>query len=149
VDHAGFVVSDLDRAIGFWCRALGLEVLWRLEDDGPELRRQVGFPDARIRIAHLGVPGCEQKIELLEYVAPPVHGSAVPRNHVGAAHVCFVVDDVQAEYRRLRAAGVDSFVSEPVRFLDGPDAGALAVYLRDPDGNTIELAQEPPGKGVR
>jgi catechol 2,3-dioxygenase-like lactoylglutathione lyase family enzyme len=141
------VVSDLDRAIAFWRRVLGLEVLWRLEDDSPELRRQVGFSDARMRIAHLRVPGGEQKIELLEYVAPPGYGSGVPLNHVGAAHVCFVVDDVEAEYRRLRNSGVDSFVSEPVRFVDGPDAGGIAVYLRDPDGNTIELVQEPPGEG--
>jgi lactoylglutathione lyase len=59
---------------------------------------------------------------------------------VGAAHLCLLVDDIHAEVRRLRAAGA-RFVSEPQYFGEGPDAGSWAVYLLDPDGITVELAQ--------
>lgn len=142
VDHVGFVVSDLERAVEFWCRALQLEVAWLLEDDGPELRTQVGFRDAHIRMARLRQLGSEQQIELFQYVAPPGSGAVPLRNGIGATHVCFLVDDIEAEYERLRQSGIDSFVSPPVRFVDGPDAGAAAVYFTDPDGVTIELAQE-------
>jgi catechol 2,3-dioxygenase-like lactoylglutathione lyase family enzyme len=47
------------------------------------------------------------------------------------------VDDVDAEAKRLR----DAIVQEPV---DQPEWGGRVVYLRDPDGNLIELFQSIP-----
>jgi hypothetical protein len=38
------------------------------------------------------------------------------------------------------------FLSAPVPITAGVNAGAYAVYLRDPDGFTIELVQPAPGK---
>ena len=60
-----------------------------------------------------------------------------------SAHLALLVDDLAALYERLRAAGVEC-VSEPVRIDAGPNTGAWALYLRDPNGILIELFQPPP-----
>ena len=70
-----------------------------------------------------------------------------PRD-VGAAHLCFVVDDLPAAYEQLREAGVDSFVSPPVQVDTGINTGGYGLYLRDPDGILVELFQ-PPADGRR
>jgi len=56
--------------------------------------------------------------------------------------VCFLVDDLPALYARWRAHGA-RFVSAPVPITEGVNRGGYAVYVRDPDGITIELLQRP------
>jgi len=56
------------------------------------------------------------------------------------AHLCFLVPDLRTVHARLAAAGVD-FVSGPVEVDTGANAGGLGLYLRDPDGITLELFQ--------
>ena len=48
-------------------------------------------------------------------------------------------------YEDLVAQGVTSFVSAPVEVDTGINRGGLALYLRDPDGITVELFQPPSG----
>ena len=62
---------------------------------------------------------------------------------VGLLHLAIRVDDLQAWYQRLSAAGVEFRSPAPVPVSTGINAGASAVYLRDPDGFTIELVQPP------
>ena len=81
-------------------------------------------------------------IELFEYLAPQGTKADVTPWNVGASHVCFLVDDLPALYERLRAQGVD-FVSPPVEVDSGVNRGGYGVYLRDPDGITLELFQPP------
>ena len=58
--------------------------------------------------------------------------------NVGSAHVCFNVDDFHGLLKRVVAAG-GRMAGEPTAIPDGPNAGRLAVYLEDPDNNTIEF----------
>jgi catechol 2,3-dioxygenase-like lactoylglutathione lyase family enzyme len=58
----------------------------------------------------------------------------------GNAHMGINVDDLAWEYQRLTDLGVE-FRSAPIVVSDGPDAGVKAVYLSDPDGNTVELVE--------
>lgn len=51
--------------------------------------------------------------------------------------VDFAVDDCQAEYERLSGQGVE-FVRKP-----SEDGGAIIATLVDPDGNVLQLFQEP------
>ena len=46
-------------------------------------------------------------------------------------------------YASLLERGVTSFVSPPVEVDTGVNRGGLALYLRDPDGITVELFQPP------
>jgi lactoylglutathione lyase len=54
--------------------------------------------------------------------------------------VCLVVEDIHAIAARLESAGVD-FYSPPVLVDTGANAGGWGVYVRDPDGITVELFQ--------
>ncbi|MEO9176203.1 MAG: VOC family protein [Gaiellales bacterium] len=142
--HTGYTVSDLDRSLEFYQGLLGLEVLARQEKQGGYLAAIVGYPDAHVRMAHLRVPGADHVLELFQYLAPEgeQRGRIEPRD-VGTAHLCLVVDDLPAVYRRLLAAGVETFVSPPVEVDTGINTGGFGLYLRDPDGILVEIFQPP------
>jgi catechol 2,3-dioxygenase-like lactoylglutathione lyase family enzyme len=141
--HTGYTVSDLDRSVAFYRDLLGCEVVATQEKQGGYLGAIVGHPDAHVRMAHLRVPGDGHVIELFQYLAPGgAHPSLEVRN-VGTSHVCFLVDDLPATYRELQERGVDSFVSPPVEVDTGINRGGYGLYLRDPDGITVELFQRP------
>ena len=77
-------------------------------------------------------------LELLRYTNQPAHRAA-HNSKVGAAHICFAVEDVLGAYESLTTEGIQ-FVSPPHE-----DAfGVRWVYMRDPDGNAVELIQDPP-----
>lgn len=141
--HTGYTVSDLDRSVAFYRDLLGCEVVATQEKEGGYLAAIVGYHDAHVRMAHLRVPGGEHVIELFEYLSPAGdHADVEPRN-VGASHLCFIVADLPALYHSLLRDGVTSFVSPPVEVDTGMNRGGLALYLRDPDGITVELFQPP------
>jgi catechol 2,3-dioxygenase-like lactoylglutathione lyase family enzyme len=141
--HTGLTVSDLDRSVTFYRDLLGCEVLARQEKEGGYLAAILGYPDAHVRMAHLRIPGCEHVIELFEYLVPAgTHADVQPCN-VGASHLCFIVSDLRLVYESLLERGVTSFVSPPVEVDTGINRGGLALYLRDPDGITVELFQPP------
>ena len=148
--HTGLTVSDLDRSVAFYRDVLGLELVNQWDSAQPYLRTVVGYPDAELRIALLRVPAqpggvSGHHIELLEYRVPRgVRGDA-NTYHPGNVHVSFVVDDLDATYRGLRAQGV-RFKSEPVSVDHGRNRGAKAVYAFDPDDITLEFIQPAPAR---
>jgi lactoylglutathione lyase len=144
--HTGFTVSSLDRSVAFYRDLLGCEVMAAQEKEGGYLAAIVGYPDAHVRMAHLRVPAGEHVIELFEYLAPEGAKADVAPRNVGSSHLCFIVDDLPATYERLRERGVDSFVSPPIEVDTGVNRGGYALYLRDPDGITVELFQPPAGR---
>ena len=144
--HTGYTISNLDRSVAFYRDLLGCEVVATQEKEGGYLAAIVGYPDAHVRMAHLRVPGGEHVIELFEYLSPPGGRADVEPRNVGASHLCFVVDDLRALYERLQEHGVTSFVSPPVDVDTGINRGGLALYMRDPDGITLELFQPPPAR---
>jgi catechol 2,3-dioxygenase-like lactoylglutathione lyase family enzyme len=141
--HAGYTVSDLDRSVAFYRDVLGCEVIATQEKQGGYLAAIVGYPDAHVRMAHLRVPGGGHVIELFQYLAPDGARADVEPHNVGASHLCFLVDDLQAVYEELVAQGVNSFVSPPVEVDTGINTGGFGVYLKDPDGITVEIFQPP------
>lgn len=142
-DHTGFTVANLDRSISFYRDVLGLSLISQQVGTAEYLSTVTGFPGVQIKLAFLQVDGDDHILELLEYVSHP--GETTPRdtNRPGNGHLCFVVDDVVACYEELRVKGVH-FVSSPVEITAGVHRGAKVVYLRDPDGFTLEFSQAPP-----
>ena len=142
--HTGYTVSDLDRSISFYRDLLGCEVVATQEKEGGYLAAIVGYPDAHVRMAHLTAPRGEHVIELFQYLSPAGGRADVEPRSVGASHLCFLVTDLPALYDSLLERGVTSFVSPPVEVDTGINRGGLGLYLRDPDGITVELFQPPP-----
>jgi glyoxylase I family protein len=110
IHHVAIVVDDIDRSVGFYTRALGFRLsAGRPGNLGPGAWLDVG----------------DQQLHLIEGTPGPSRGQ----------HFAVLVDDLDAEIRRLRAAGFD--VSDPV-----PVGAARQSFLADPSGNAIELHEK-------
>ena len=136
VDHFGISVSKLDRAVEFYRDLLHLEVVEEGNFGGVLYEQILGLPGARGRVALLR--GHNVQVELFEfaYPVPMLRSTDRPVCEHGITHFGIQVDDVQADYARLKSAGM-TFHSPPIEF---PGIGR-AVYGRDPDGNVIELLE--------
>ena len=139
--HHSFTVSDMDRSIRFYRDLLGLELIQdAVRADLEPYDRIVGYKNVDLRIVMLREREGDFILELIQFRNPPGKTRELQNHYVGASHVSFVVDDLDAEYKRLAAAGV-RFNSPPVEFVrDGKPIGR-ALYMFDPDGITVELDQ--------
>lgn len=133
----------MDRSIAFYRDLLGLELQNDWVSEAGYLRVMIPYPGLRLRLAFFRLPGTEMRLELIQYLEPVGAPRELPTNVPGAAHVCFDVDDIEAEYERLRRHGV-TFNSAPQLITSKANSGARGVYMLDPDGITIELRQPPP-----
>ncbi len=122
LDHLVLTVRDLDATIRFYRDGLGMEAR-RFGKDGERIALYFG----------------SQKINLHEQGKEfePKAKSPTP----GSADLCFLTDQPVEELKvQLEAAGL--------RLIEGPveRSGAIApivsIYLRDPDGNLIEVANQ-------
>jgi catechol 2,3-dioxygenase-like lactoylglutathione lyase family enzyme len=143
-DHTGITVANLEWSLAFWRDVLGFELSHRTHQTSELASEIAGVPGAEISLAVL--KGYGHKIELLEYLAPPdrKHVDLRPCD-VGSVHVALVVDDLNAVLNTMAASGWKA-AGKPQTLKSGPNAGKRVVYVRDPDGTTIEFMQPSPGK---
>ena len=136
MNHTGFVVKDLESSTAFYRDVVGLQVVTSRERQGAPISHLLGYDDVHLKI-HLLSAGGDHVLELIQYVHPP--GADRPsddRNTLGASHIAFDVDAMQATFRHL----VDNGALEPnppVELVPG----RTACYLQDPDGNWVELIE--------
>lgn len=121
IGHVHLKVADIERALGFWRDVLGFEIMQR--------RDQAVFLSAGGYHHHIALNTWESKGG-----APPAPGTT------GLYHVAILYPDRVAladALRRVQAAGIK---------LDGAsDHGVSeALYLRDFDGNGVELYRDKP-----
>lgn len=141
-DHTGITVSNLERSLAFWRDVLGFEPSHTARQTGELAREITGVEGAEIRLAVFKAPG-GHKIELLEYLAPADRKRANLRPcDVGSVHFALLVHDLEAVLERIAASDWKA-AGKPQRLQSGPNAGKRVVYVRDPDGTTIELMQPP------
>ncbi len=139
-DHTGITVSNLERSLAFWRDVLGFEFSHTAHQKGELAQEITGVEGAEIKLAVLRAPG-GHKIELLEYLAPADRKRADIRPcDVGSVHVALLVHDLDAVLERIAASDWKA-AGKPQMLQSGPNAGKRVVYVRDPDGTTIELMQ--------
>jgi glyoxylase I family protein len=141
-DHTGITVSNLERSLEFWQNVLGFEFSHRAHQTNEMASEITGVPGAEIKLAVVKAPG-GHKIELLEYLAPPdrkQHVNLRPCD-VGSVHVALTVDKLAAILEKIAASGWKA-AGKPQTLKTGPNAGKRVVYVRDPDGTTIEFMQQ-------
>ena len=115
--HTMVRVSDLEKSLDFYCRALGLREQRRSE-----------HAQGRFTLVFLAAEGDEDaQIELTYNWDEHAYGGG--RNF---GHVAYAVDDIYASCARLRDAGVT--INRP------PRDGRMA-FVRSPDNVSIELLQ--------
>ena len=143
VHHVGVTVADLDRAVAFWERLLDVGSRDRQLLQGPQLATMVGYDGIRIERAWVDLPG-GIALELLRYLDRAEQPNDPGTAHPGNVHVCLQVDDMDAAHAHALACGARPVSEQPITVAAGPRLGARLAYLRDPDGVTIELVQDPP-----
>jgi catechol 2,3-dioxygenase len=122
IGHVHLRVADLERAVAFYRDVLGFTVHQRFG-------HQAAFLGAGGYHHHIGLNTCESR-----------GGTPPPPGHTGLYHAAILYPsraDLADALRRVTAAGVP---------LDGAaDHGVSeALYLRDPDGNGLELYRDRP-----
>ncbi len=141
VNHTSFTVSDIDRTIGFFRDGLGFSVTSKARRNVAIIEQVTGVDGADIIVAFVQAPG--HRIELIQYLAPAARGKVEARPcDTGFAHIAFDVDDVDAAVAAAARFDVKP-VNPPARIDQGPNKGRQVVYLRDPDGVTIEFIERP------
>jgi glyoxylase I family protein len=141
-DHTGITVSNLERSLAFWRDVLGFEFSHRAHQKGERPEQITGVKGAELELAVVKSSG-GHKIELLEYFAPAdrKHVDLRPCD-VGHVHVALTVDDLDAVLKKIAESGWE-LAGKPQELTQGPNAGKRVVYVRDPDGTTIEFMQMP------
>jgi len=126
VGHVHLRIADLDTATAFYRDVLGFDVMAY----GPDL----GVPGA----AFLSAGGYHHHIGLNTWES--AGGSPPPQGHTGLYHVAFLYPDGRA------LGGAVKRLLDHGHPIDGAeDHGAtVSVYLKDPDGNGIELYFDRP-----
>ena len=134
--HIALAVNNMNRALYFYVELLGFETEWdRPHYKGDAFSRIVGLDDAEAHVVMLRGHGT--RIELFRYHNPPGEGRGIVRQcDYGISHFTFAVKKIHELYADLRKAGV-VFNCPP----QSPRPGVYATYMKDPEGNTIELVQ--------
>lgn len=142
VEHTGITVTSLDRALDFWVRVLGFKHLYTWEFGATEfISEMVGVPGAAMRLAMVEAPG--HWIELLEYTAPEGRKAYHPRScDVGSVHIAFYVTGLDALLDHIAGDGWHA-LGRVQRVGDGDRKGLRIIYVRGPDGVTIEFLEPP------
>jgi catechol 2,3-dioxygenase-like lactoylglutathione lyase family enzyme len=141
-DHTGITVSNLERSLDFWQNVLGFEFSHSAHQTGERPEQITGVKGAELKLAVLKTPS-GHKIELLEYFAPADRQRVNLRPcDVGHVHVALTVDDLDAVLKKIAESGWEA-AGEPQTLKQGPNTGKRVVYVRDPDGTTIEFMQMP------
>jgi catechol 2,3-dioxygenase len=122
IGHVHLKVSDLDRALAFYAGVLGFDVVLRHGDEA-------AFISAGGYHHHIGLNTWESK-----GAGPP------PRNTTGLYHTAIRFPD-----RKNLAQAVKRVLDAGISLDGASDHGVSeAVYLRDPDGNGVELYRDRP-----
>ena len=114
-----FTVADQDAALAFYTEKLGFEVRSdsRFGENNDMRWLEVAPPGSRARLA----------------LNPPM------RSQPGGGGIGVETKDVMGEHARLTAIGGIDLDPEPMRTPGAP----LMFMLRDPDGNTVVVVEEP------
>ena len=117
LNHAVLFVSDLERSITFYERALGMAVAAR-------------EPRAHAAFLRLHRSGNHHDLGLFGVGAQPLR----PRGAIGLYHLAWQVDTIEdLEGARLVLADLDAFTGE------SSHGATKSVYGKDPDGNELEI----------
>ncbi|MEX2615616.1 MAG: VOC family protein [Alphaproteobacteria bacterium] len=120
IDHVVIRTADMDRALGFYCDVLGCREERRLDS--------IGLVQLRAGASMIDLMDAKQ--------SPPPDG---PGN---MDHFAVRVDPFDADAIRtyLEAHGVEA---GSVESRVGAEGNGPSIYIRDPDGNTVELKGPP------
>lgn len=126
-DHCGLNVRDLDKATAWYCDALDLRVVERGGVEAAGFRFAMLLAPDGFRLELLSRTGSARGLT----AADPLEAALTE----GYGHVALEAEDLDALFEHLRGKGATP-IWEP---RPAPVPGARMAWLRDPEGNLIEL----------
>ena len=125
IEHVGIMVSSLERSIDFYEKVVGLTYL-----------ETMLHTNGVIRLAFLAFPGSrDTEVELIEGYT----GNLASEGRVH--HVAFNVDNLDAEFARIRSLNVDG-IDESITTLPN---GSRYFFFNGPDGESLEFFESTRG----
>ena len=116
IHHISFVISNLERSMDFYGKILGLDI----DNSRPNLSFEgLWLNINKTQQIHL------LSVENYDPVKRPEHGGR-------DRHAAFKVNNLDAIVTRLNEFDISYTMSQ---------SGRKALFVRDPDGNTLELMQ--------
>jgi methylmalonyl-CoA/ethylmalonyl-CoA epimerase len=127
IEHIGIAVSNLETAIGFYEKVLGLSC-YNIEE----------VPEQKVRTAFFLVG--QTKIELLESTDPegPI-GKFIEKKGEGIHHIAFAVKNIEDQLVHAETYGVKLIDSVPRKGAEGLDIAFL--HPKSASGVLIELCE--------
>lgn len=134
VSHAGLTVSNFEEAVKWYSEMFGFKLISEQvisKEQAEELYDLYKLKNTAVRLGFLRSPK-GGVIEIFEFSSclPPEH---TVWNKPGPTHIALDVRNLDKWYTTLKNKGVE-FFSEPQA-----TSGSDWVFLKDPDGNLIEL----------
>jgi methylmalonyl-CoA/ethylmalonyl-CoA epimerase len=128
IEHIGIAVTNLDEAILFYEKVLGL-TCYNIEE----------VPDQKVRTAFFKIG--ETKIELLQSTDPegPV-GKFIEKKGEGIHHIAFAVEKIEEELDRAASMGIRLIDCKPRKGAEGLDIAFL--HPKATSGVLIELCEK-------
>jgi glyoxylase I family protein len=139
--HTNLVAGDWRRLARFYQDVFGcVAVPPERNLSGAEMDAGTGVPGARLQGMHLRLPGSGPDgptLEVFEYSTP---AAGVPRlaNRPGFGHIAFAVESVADAREEVLSHG-GSPVGDVVTVAISATATVTWCYVRDPEGNIVEL----------
>ena len=122
IGHIHLKVSNIDKALSFYCDILGFELTQRIGD-------QAAFISAGGYHHHIGLNTWESR-----------DGTPPPNGHTGLYHTAILFPN-----RLELAKALKKLIDEKYPLQGTADHGVSeAIYLDDPDGNGVELYSDKP-----
>ena len=137
--HAAIAVPSIDKAVAFYCDAVGFEVVMEADIPGgiDVMAQALGISDSEFKVRM--IKKGNSCIELFEFAQSEEGEAERAANKLGITHFALVSDDIENDYNNLVEHGVKFnaplFGGAPARF----------AYGRDPFGNIFELLENNPG----
>ncbi len=116
----GLITEDVPKLAGFY------EALFRTKAEGDAVHSYIQTDGAGIAVYAKQSAESDMNFDFSVYYGR------------GAFTLCYNVDDVDAEYERIKAMGAE-FVQPPATW----PWGARSMHFRDPDGNIICFRSRP------
>jgi catechol 2,3-dioxygenase-like lactoylglutathione lyase family enzyme len=144
ISHVAIGVRDMDHALRFYRDALGLKLKLDTVEKIPGFQ---GSAARERRAAYLGwSEGPHESFVVLDQPlsTDPV-GEPAELFQTGIHHFSFWVDDIDELAARARATGFallfEPAVGDTLAYGEAPGGRVKSTFLRDPDGNYVQLDQ--------
>jgi catechol 2,3-dioxygenase-like lactoylglutathione lyase family enzyme len=145
------IVSDLEEAISFYQRVLGLQVPAAPDGERPfdsttPVLDMLGVRGAEIRFVTARIPGSRCGVEIVEFGKLDRKPLDPKPQDPGATTLVLIVRDVEPIFTRAQNAGIPVLTTGGVP-ISVPSEGGAGILLREPDGHFVEILQAaaPPG----